>query len=77
MAEPIPTSPLMVIAGAHVRDRLCDAVHTLRQPDQAASDALLIYDCPARDPDRRGVVSQTTHVGAILGRLVGGLKQVE
>jgi hypothetical protein len=77
MAEPTPTSLLVVISGAHVRDRLCSEVHTLRRPYQAASDAVLVYDCSARDPDRRGVVSQTTHVGAILGRLVGGLEQVQ
>jgi len=71
--------PRMVTAGARVRDRVCDEVHTLRRPDRTASDALLLYECSVRHLDSRGAapVFQTTHVGAILGRLVGGLERAE
>jgi hypothetical protein len=71
--------PRIVTAGACVRDRFCGEVHTLRRPDRAASDALLVYECSVRHLDSRSVApgSQTTHVGAILGRLVGGLERVE
>ena len=71
-------SSLVVTAGARVRDRLCGDVHTLRRPDQAESDALLVYDCAVRHLDSRGLgLFEMTHVGAILGRLVSGLEQVE
>jgi hypothetical protein len=70
-----PSGP--VVAGTRVRDRLCGQVHTLRPPAQTASDALLIYDCSVRDLNTQGPVLQTTHVGAILGRLVGGLTRTE
>jgi hypothetical protein len=70
-------SPHPVMAGTRVRDRLCGQVHTLRRPDQAASDSLLVYDCSVSHLDTRGTVLQTTHVGAILGRLVGGLTRTE
>jgi hypothetical protein len=68
-----------VKAGARVRDRFCGDVHTLRRPDQAESDALLVYDCAVRDVPSRALalVLEKTHVGAILGRLVTGLEQVE
>jgi len=69
--------PHSVTAGARVRDRLCSEVHTLRRPDGAVSDALLIYECSVRHLDSRGLAAvQTTHVGAILGRLVHGLERV-
>jgi hypothetical protein len=68
----------MVTDGAHVRDRLCSEVHTLRRPDHAASDALLVYECSARVLDTRGGVPLVNiHVGAILGRLVHGLSPAE
>jgi hypothetical protein len=71
--------PRRVMAGMRVRDRFCGGVHTLRRPDRAESDALLVYDCEVRDLHSRALalVLETTHVGAILGRLVGGLEQVE
>jgi hypothetical protein len=70
--------PHRVKAEARVRDRFCGEVHTLRRPNRAESDALLVYDCAVRDLDSRGLgLFETTHVGAILGRLVGGLEQVE
>jgi hypothetical protein len=65
-------------AGVLVRDRFCGDVHTLRRPDRAESDALLVYDCAVRDLDSQKLgLFATTHVGAILGRLVSGLEQVE
>jgi hypothetical protein len=70
-----PSGP--VVAGTRVRDRLCSQVHTLRPPAQAVSDALLVYDCSVRHLDTQGPVLQTTHVGAILGRLGGGLTRME
>jgi hypothetical protein len=77
MADDDP--PCIVTAGARVRDRFCGEVHTLRRPERAVSDALLVYECSVRHLDSRGAapVFQTTHVGAILGRLVGGLERVE
>ena len=68
----------VAIAGTRVRDRVCSEVHTLRRPNRAESDALLVYDCAVRVLESRGValVSETTHVGAILGRLVHGLERV-
>jgi len=73
------TPPHRVKAGARVRDRFCGEVHTLRRPNRAESDALLVYECSVRHLDSRGAapVFQTTHVGAILGRLVGGLERAE
>ena len=70
---------VVLTAGARVRDRFCSEVHTLRRPDRAASDALLLYECSVGHLDHPGVpgVFQTTHVGAILGRLVGGLEPAE
>jgi hypothetical protein len=78
MAEPTSSSPLVVVAGAHVRDRFCGEVHTLRRPNRAESDALLVYECAVRNLDSRvlALVSETMHVGAILGRLVSGLERV-
>jgi hypothetical protein len=74
----VDDSSLVVIAGARVRDRLCGDVHTLRRPNRAASDALLVYDCVVRHLDSQGLgLFATTHVGAILGRLVSGLERVE
>jgi hypothetical protein len=70
-----PSGP--VVAGTRVRDRLCGQVHTLRPPVQTASDALLVYNCSVRDLNAQGPVLQATHVGAILGRLVGGLTRTE
>jgi hypothetical protein len=77
MAEDDP--PRIVSAGARVRDRFCGEVHTLRRPDRAVSDALLVYECSVRHLDSRGApaVFQATHIGAILGRLVGGFERVE
>jgi len=71
--------PRRVMAGVRVRDRFCGEVHTLRRPDRAESDALLVYDCAVRDlhSGALALVLETTHVGAILGRLVSGLEQVE
>ncbi len=71
--------PRRVTAGARVRDRLCGELHTLRRPDRAASDALLVYECAVRDLGGGDVVPvlQTIHIGAILGRLVNGLEQAE
>ena len=70
--------PHRVKAGARVRDRFCGDVHTLRRPNRAESDALLVYDCAVRHLDSRGLglVLEMTHVGAILGRLVSGLERV-
>ena len=76
MAEPTSSSPLVVIAGARVRDRFCSEVHMLRRPNRVESDALLVYECAVRNLDSRVLVSETTHVGAILGRLVSGLERV-
>jgi hypothetical protein len=78
MAELTSSSPLVVIAGARVRDRFCSEVHTLRRPNRGESDALLVYECAVRNLDSRvlALVSETTHVGAILGRLVSGLERV-
>ena len=70
-----PSGP--VVIGTRVRDRLCGQVHTLRPPAQTASDALLVYNCSVRDLNTQGPVLQATHVGAILGRLVGGLTRTE
>jgi len=74
----VDDSSFLVIAGTRVRDRFCSAVHTLRRPNRAKSDALLVYDCAVRAPDSHGLalMSETTHVGAILGRLVNGLERV-
>ena len=71
--------PPRVNAGARVRDRFCGEIHTLRRPDRAVSDALLVYECSVRHLDSRGAapVFETTHIGAILGRLVGGLERAE
>jgi hypothetical protein len=44
---------------------------------QTASDALLVYNSSVRDFNTQGPVLQATHVGAILGRLVGGLTRME
>ena len=74
----VDNSLFVAIAGTRVRDRLCREVHTLRRPDRAESDALLIYDCAVRNLESRepALASETTHVGAILGRLVHGLERV-
>jgi hypothetical protein len=80
MVEDRGDDPLVnVMAGARVRDRFCSEVHTLRRPNRAESDALLLYDCATNARDIRAVAGtpQTTHVGAILGRLVGGLERVD
>jgi hypothetical protein len=70
--------PPRVTAGARVRDRVCGQVHTLRRPNRAESDVLLVYDCAVRELESGGFgLFQTTHVGAILGRLVSGLERVE
>ena len=71
--------PHIVTTGTRVRDRFCGEVHVLRRPDRAMSDALLVYECSVRHLDSRGAapVFQTTHIGAILGRLVGGLARAE
>jgi hypothetical protein len=76
MAEPTSSSPLVVIAGVRVRDRVCGAIHALRRPNRAESDALLVYDCGGRTLESRVLALETTHVGAILGRLVSGLERV-
>ena len=74
----VDDSSFVAIAGTRVRDRVCREVHTLRRPNRAGSDALLVYDCAVRVLDSRepALVSETTHVGAILGRLVNGLERV-
>jgi hypothetical protein len=74
----VDDSSRVVIAGVRVRDRFCSEVHTLRRPNRAESDALLVYDCAVRDLDSRelALVLVTTHVAAILGRLVSGLERV-
>jgi hypothetical protein len=70
--------PHRVKAGARVRDGLCGDVHTLRRPNRAESDALLVYDCAVRHLDSRGLgLFEMTHIGAILDRLVSGLERVE
>jgi hypothetical protein len=72
-------SSLVVTAGAGVRDRFCGDVHTLRRPDRAVSDALLVYECAVQHLDSRALdlVFETVHVGAILGRLVSELERVD
>jgi hypothetical protein len=74
----VDDSSRVVIAGVRVRDRFCSEVHTLRRPNRAESDALLVYDCAVRNLDSRelALVLVTTHVAAILGRLVSGLERV-
>jgi hypothetical protein len=74
----VDDSSLVVISGTRVRDRFCNEVHTLRRPNRAESDALLVYDCAVRDLDSRelALVLVTMHVAAILGRLVSGLERV-
>jgi hypothetical protein len=56
-----------------VRDRFCSEVHTLRRPDRAVSDAVLVYECAVRPLAE----FEPMHVGAILGRLLSGLERVE
>jgi hypothetical protein len=80
--EPQPphdTRSRTVKAGAHVRDKVCDRIHTLMQPKWSESNALLVYECSARNVDTRVSAAQyeTIHIGAILDRLVNGLEPAE
>ncbi len=71
---------VVVAAGARVRDAVCGQIHTLTRPKGAPdSDALLLYECGARDSAERFSSSlfETVHIGAIFGRLVNGLKPAD